>query len=75
MEATQKEIATILPPKPQYVVDTSEFEDVKARLAALENRRRVGSGKENVPSLRRSVSSGSSSSSNEEQPPKLQRRD
>jgi len=77
MAATQKEIATILPPRPQYVVDTSEFEEVKARLAALENRRRVGSGKENVPSLRRSVSSGSSSSSssNEEQPPKLERRE
>jgi predicted Zn-dependent protease len=70
MANTQKEIATILPPRPQYLVDTSEFENVKARLAALENRRRVGSGKEQVPSLRRSVGSGTSGDA----PPKLERR-
>jgi predicted Zn-dependent protease len=53
MEHTQHEIATILPAKPQYVVDTSEFQDIKARLAALENRRKVDSGKDKGPSLRR----------------------
>ena len=57
MEHTQHEIATILPPKPQYVVDTSEFQDVKARLAALENRRKVDDGKDKGPSLRRATSS------------------
>ena len=41
MEHTQHEIAMILPARPQYVVDTSEFQDVKSRLAALENRRKV----------------------------------
>ncbi|HEY1271882.1 MAG TPA: peptidase M48, partial [Terriglobales bacterium] len=40
--------------KAQYKVTTSEFDDVKARLAALENRRKVIDDKEgNRPSLRR----------------------
>ena len=40
IEATQKEIATILPPRAEYVVTTSEFDDVKARLARIENKRK-----------------------------------
>jgi predicted Zn-dependent protease len=54
---TQEEINTILPPEPQYKLDTSEFEDVKARLAQLENRRKVNDGKQDHPSLRRSAQS------------------
>jgi len=54
MEHTQHEIATVLPARPQYIVDTSDFQDVKARLAAIENRRRVDQDKERGPSLRRS---------------------
>jgi len=51
---TQEEIAKILPAKDQYVVTTSEFEQVKARLAALENRRKLTDQKdEGKPSLRR----------------------
>ena len=34
----QKEIQEDLQPKPQYVVDTSEFHDVKTRLEAMQNR-------------------------------------
>src|ERR1043166_9715748 len=34
IENSQKEIATILPSRDQYVVSTSEFDQVKARLAA-----------------------------------------
>jgi hypothetical protein len=41
IEATQKEIATILPAKAQYIVSTSEFDDVKSRLAMIENRHKV----------------------------------
>jgi predicted Zn-dependent protease len=67
MEHTQHEIATILPAKPQYVVDTSEFQDVKARLAALENRRKVDQGKDKGPSLRRaSTSQGDSTSTSDD---------
>jgi hypothetical protein len=54
IEATQKEIATILPAKAQYIVSTSEFDEVKARLASIENRHKVLDQKEqNKPTLRR----------------------
>src|ERR1039458_4146094 len=39
--ASQKEIATILPASTQYIVTTSEFDDVKSRLAIIENRHKV----------------------------------
>jgi len=55
IEKTQSEIAQILPPKDQYVIDTSEFQDVKSRLAALENRRKIDNPQDaNRPTLRRS---------------------
>ncbi|MGC9157447.1 MAG: M48 family metallopeptidase [Terracidiphilus sp.] len=38
---TQEEIARILPSRPEYLVDTSEFHSVKARLARIENKRRL----------------------------------
>ncbi|MGH9536258.1 MAG: M48 family metallopeptidase [Terriglobales bacterium] len=36
IRATEHEIATLLPPRPEYIEDTSDFEHVKARLAMLE---------------------------------------
>jgi len=54
IEKSQEEIATILPARPQYLVSTSEFDDVKARLAVIENRHKVLDEKEgSKPSLRR----------------------
>ena len=51
---SQEEIATILPAKAEYMVTTSEFDDVKSRLAALENRRKLIDEKDGKkPSLRR----------------------
>jgi predicted Zn-dependent protease len=38
---TQEEIAHILPPRDQYTVNTSEFDDVKARLQRIESKRRL----------------------------------
>lgn len=38
---TQEEIAHILPPRDEYTVNTSEFDDVKARLGRLESKRRL----------------------------------
>jgi hypothetical protein len=56
---SEEEIATILPSRPDYVVTTSEFDDVKSRLARLENKRKINDGKGgNKPTLRR-TSSGS----------------
>jgi hypothetical protein len=56
---SEEEIATILPARPDYMVTTSEFDDVKGRLARLENKRKINNGKDgNKPTLRR-ASSGS----------------
>lgn len=38
---SEEEIATIMPPRLDYIVTTSEFDDVKARLARLENKRKL----------------------------------
>ena len=54
IEKSQEEIARILPARQQYTVTTSEFDDVKARLAALENRRKMTDAKDSgKPTLRR----------------------
>jgi predicted Zn-dependent protease len=51
---SEDEIATIMPARPDYVVTTSEFDDVKARLARIENKRKLNDGKGgNKPTLRR----------------------
>ncbi len=51
---SEDEIATILPPRPDYLVTTSEFDDVKARLARIENKRKLNDkGNSNGPTLRR----------------------
>jgi len=54
IEKSQQEISKILPAKQQYVVTTSEFDEVKARLAAIENKHKVLDDKDSSkPSLRR----------------------
>ena len=51
---SEDEIATILPARPEYIVTTSEFDDVKARLARLENKRKINDKSNgNKPTLRR----------------------
>ncbi|PYX38422.1 MAG: peptidase M48 [Acidobacteria bacterium] len=58
---SQEEISRILPAKQQYIVTTSEFADVKSRLASLENRRKPVDDKGgNKPSLRRTSTSDKS---------------
>ena len=63
IKAAQDEIRKYLPGRDEYVLNTSEFEDVKQRLASLENGRRLGGSKHDSsrPVLRRSTSSGSGS--------------
>jgi len=60
IEHSQQEIARILPPRDEYVVTTSEFDDVKARLARIENKRRLtDKSTGSKPTLRRaSTTSG-----------------
>ena len=79
IQHSQEEIARILPPRAHYVVDTSEFEDVKARLGRIENRRKLDDQKStDRPALRRASSSdsdGKSGNTTEDGPPKLSRHD
>jgi predicted Zn-dependent protease len=79
IEKSQQEIETILPARPQYLVSTSEFDDVKARLAVLENRHKVLDEKEgSKPTLRRTStkdkSTGNDKSADDDRPT-LKRRD
>jgi hypothetical protein len=54
---SEEEIATIMPARPDYMVTTSEFDDIKTRLARLENKRKINDGKGgNKPTLRRTAS-------------------
>jgi beta-barrel assembly-enhancing protease len=76
---SQQEIQTLLPNEAQYKLDTSEFQDVKARLGRLENRRKIEDFHENRPTLRRSNTTAPSDSGqgNEggDDHPTLKRRD
>jgi predicted Zn-dependent protease len=56
IELEKKNIELVLPDRDQYVVTTSEFNRVKARLALLENTRKPTED-ENKPSLRRRTTS------------------
>ena len=58
LQKTQKEINTILPAKPEYVVNTSEFMDMRARLFALQNHRKNEQIDPNRPRLRTSPNGG-----------------
>ena len=55
---TQKNIEKLLPSRPEYVVNTSEFLQVKARLEQLVLRRKETSDDPNKPRLRRTSSGG-----------------
>jgi predicted Zn-dependent protease len=82
---SQKEIQEILKAKPEYVVTTSEFNDVKGRVLALHNRRKTDTNDPNRPRLRRAPGGGTipvDENGNEQTPktdqderPTLKRRD
>lgn len=74
----QDEISQVLPARSEYVEDTSEFEDVKARLAELENRHKVLNKEDgNKPTLRRThtADNGTGNDKTDDGRPTLKRRD
>ena len=74
----QQNIQVMLKERPEYVVTTSEFNDVKARLMAFHNRRKADPKDPNRPQLKKAPGSGSSpddkSSGSDDDRPTLKRR-
>src|SRR5246127_2213534 len=79
IQKSQDEIRKILPAKQQYVVTTSEFDEVKARLAAIENKHKLLDEKDSSkPSLRRTSNTSDKSEDgkkDDDDRPTLKRRD
>ena len=63
----QKNIQENLEAKPEYVVTTSEFNDVKTRLFTLLNRRKVDDKDANRPKLRKAPGSGTGTVDDDEE--------
>src|SRR5262249_19969026 len=76
----QKNIQEMLAARPEYVLTTSEFNDVKARLAALHGRRTLTDSKDpNGPKLKKKPGTGASADdekgkTDEDERPTLKRR-
>jgi len=79
IEKSQDEIRKILPAKQQYVVTTSEFDEVKGRLASIENKHKLLDQKDtNKPRLRRTSNPSDKSEdgkTTDDDRPTLKRRD
>ena len=84
VQKVQKEIGTILPARDQYIVSTSEFDTVKARLQRLENRNKLQEQKTDRPTLRTRTErpttqgqppTGGNEPAEDPDRPKLERRD
>ena len=82
IEAAQKEIARILPNKPEYIVTTSEFDSVKGRLRNIMFARKVQDNAPGQPTLRtrteqtdkQKTGSGNDPNSTDDDRPTLKRR-
>ena len=82
VSAAQKEMATVLPPRDEYVLNTSEFDQVKSRLASIENKHKLetNQGNKDRPTLRRSTADNPSNTNgngtqNDDDRPTLKRSD
>lgn len=82
IKKSQENIQEILAARPEYVVNTSEFDRVKERLVALNNHRKVDDGDANKPRLRKKPGAGTTigdeedkkTSDDEDERPTLKRR-
>jgi len=76
IEKSQHEIGTILPPREQYIVDTSEFQQAKKRLALIMKHRKLNDGKEEGdPQLRRTVDDTNQPKDKDDDRPVIKRKD
>jgi predicted Zn-dependent protease len=80
--ASEQEIQKILPKRPEYLVSTSEFDDIKARLQTVitqHKRQKTDSGptlrKRETPDSTSTTQSGQQKTAGDDQPPVLKRRD
>jgi predicted Zn-dependent protease len=67
IDKTQKEIARILPSKPEYVVNTSEYTEMRERLIAADNRRK-GEPNDGRPRLKTAPGSRPDADGKDERP-------
>jgi predicted Zn-dependent protease len=77
LKKAQAEIQKILPQKAEYVVNTSEYAEVRGRLLAIENQRKLRSVEIDPkgPVLRRSPGSGAPADDSGDDHPTIKRRD
>jgi len=68
---TQAEIARILPPREAYLVSTSEFDEVKSRLVAIETQHRPTLQEPGRPTLRRRTGKDNGDSKGDSEGPTL----
>lgn len=61
IQKSQKEIATILAPRDHYIETTSEFNEIKARVAISRNQRNIEEAEQNRPTLRKRFQNGQES--------------
>ncbi len=66
IRAVQQNIEANLTARPEYVLNTSEFLDVKTRLAMLENRRRPSQKDDGRPTLHRKAGDGTTVDTDED---------
>ena len=78
VKKAQKEIAELLPARDQYVVTSSEFDNIRERLAVMMAGRRLEDAEEDRPTLRRKKrdkkKDGEEEDSKDDEPPVLRRR-
>lgn len=69
----QKTIVGLLPAKDEYILSTSEFDEIKARLAGLENEHHWNASRPDAPVLRRRPGNDSKPGNDDGSPPVLRK--